>query len=114
MARGEEVLTLIADLLDLEKNLIFRTLGATVIGDRLFCSERHSQNYQSPEPIRDVEPLYAAGPPEHLGRIAAAWFEEITSRPVISPLPVGGHSFVPPGTALPPRHRWVRNAPRTQ
>ncbi|MFB7504986.1 hypothetical protein [Streptomyces broussonetiae] len=88
-----------------------RALGATVIGDRLFCSERHSQNYQSPEPTRHLEPLSAAGPPEHLGRIAAAWFEEIVRRPVIARLPDGPYRFVPPGTALPPRHRWVRNGP---
>lgn len=116
-ARGEEVLTLIADLVDrpeAERGLIFMTLGATLIGDRLFCSERHSQNYQTPEPTRDVARLCAAGSPERLGRIAAAWFEEIMSRPIISSHPVrgGGYRFVPPGTALPPRHRWVRNGPQ--
>ncbi|MYS22493.1 hypothetical protein GA0115240_142147 [Streptomyces sp. DvalAA-14] len=114
VTRGEVVLTLIADLLDQEKNLIYGTLGATVLGDRLFCSERHSQNYQTPEPIRDIEPLSAAGPPEQLGRIAADWFGEILRRPVIGTLGLGGGSFVPPGTALPPGHRWVRNAPSAQ
>ncbi|MFF1546577.1 hypothetical protein [Streptomyces sp. NPDC058291] len=115
--RGEEVLTLIADLVDRrerERGLIFMTLGATVIGDRLFCSERHSQNYQTPEPTGDVAPRCAAGPPEHLGRIAASWFEEIMNRPTISSHPVvgGGYRFVPPGSALQPGHRWVRNGPQ--
>ncbi|MFD7872734.1 hypothetical protein ACFV5G_01145 [Streptomyces sp. NPDC059766] len=111
--RGEEVLTLIADLVDRrerERGVVFMTLGATVIGDRLFCSERHSQNYQTPEPTGDVAPLSAAGSPERLGRIAAAWFEEIMNRHIISFCP-GGYRFVPPGTALPPGHRWVRNGP---
>ncbi|MEU4878073.1 hypothetical protein [Streptomyces sp. NPDC021608] len=112
--RGEDVLTLIADLVDRrerERGLIFMTLGATVIGDQLFCSERHSQNYQTPEPTHEVEPLTATGSPERLGRTAAAWFEEIMNRPIVSSCPVvgGGYRFVPPGTALTPGHRWVRN-----
>jgi hypothetical protein len=114
--RREEVLTLIANLVDRrerERGLIFMTLGATVIGNRLFCSERHSQNYQTPEPTGDVAPLSAAGSPERLGQIAAAWFEEIMNRLIISSHPVvgGGYRFVPPGTALPPGHRGVRNGP---
>lgn len=114
-APEEVIVTLIAELIDHragERGLIFMTLGATVIGDRLFCSERHSQNYQTPEPTRDVAPLSATGSAEHLGRVAAAWFEEIMSRPVISPLSLNGYRFVPAGTALPPGHRWVRNGPR--
>ncbi|MDX6356636.1 MAG: hypothetical protein QOF98_3539 [Streptomyces sp.] len=50
-------------------------------------------------------------PPERIGRIAAAWFEEIMNRPIVSSHPVvgGGYRFAPPCTALPPGHRWVRN-----
>ncbi|MGW4562183.1 hypothetical protein ACWEN3_07130 [Streptomyces sp. NPDC004561] len=115
VARGEEILTLIAELVDRReggRGLIFMTLGVTVLGDRLFCGERHSQNPQTPEPTGHVRPLTAAGPPEHLGRIAAGWFEEVMRRPVVVPVPMGGYRFVPPGAALPPRHRWVRNGPR--
>ncbi|MFF3451026.1 hypothetical protein ACFYXJ_28230 [Streptomyces sp. NPDC002667] len=111
--RGDEVVTLIVDLIDWhesERGSVFMCVGATILGDRVFCSERHNQNWQTPEPTRHVQPLTAAGPPQHLGRIAAAWFEEIMHSGII----VGreGLRFVPQGTALPPRHRWVRNGPR--
>ncbi|MFD5815867.1 hypothetical protein [Streptomyces sp. NPDC127038] len=109
--RGDTVVTLIADLRDTEKRVIFRTLGATVIGDRLFCSERHSQNYQSPEPVGDIEPVCASGPPEHLGQVAAAWFEEIMNRLAISRHVLWAPAFVPRGTPLPPGYRWARNGP---
>lgn len=115
LARGEEIVTLLVHLIDRregELGSIFMNVGVTILGDRLFCSERHSQNWQAPEPTKDVQPLCAAGPPEDLGRIAAAWFEEIMHRPVIAPQSRGGPQFVPQGTALPPRHRWVRNGPR--
>ncbi|MFG2121641.1 hypothetical protein [Streptomyces sp. NPDC048710] len=116
IARGDEIVTLLVHLIDRregERDLIFLNLGATILGDRLFCSERHSQDWQAPEPTRNVQPLCAAGPPEHLGRIAAAWFEEIMHRPAIAPLGKAVSPWlVPPGTALPPRHRWARNGPR--
>lgn len=115
IARGDEIVTLIVHLIDRregERGSIFMSVGATVLGDRVFCSERHNQNWQTPEPTRDVHPLTSAGPPERLGRIAAAWFEEIMRRPAIAPPGRGGAGFVTPGTALPPRHRWVRNGPR--
>ncbi|WP_377273079.1 hypothetical protein [Peterkaempfera sp. SMS 1(5)a] len=112
IAEGRAVLMLIADVDDRERNLRFRTLGATVAGDRLFCSERHDTTYR-PYPSEDVAPLEATGSPEELGRIAAAWFGEVLRRPVIAPRTgPGPTSFVAPGTALPPGHRWVRNGPR--
>ncbi|MER5530091.1 hypothetical protein ABT075_36830 [Streptomyces sp. NPDC002677] len=110
LADGEQVLLLAVDLLDLEKNRVFRTLGATVAGDRLFCSQRHNTTYR-PEPSDDVESLEATGSLTELGRIAANWFEEIVRRPVIGPVGHGARSFVTPGTDLPPRYRWIRNGP---
>lgn len=112
IARGDEVVTLIVHLLDRcegERGSIFMCVGATILGDRVFCSERHTQNWQNPEPTRHVQPLTSAGPPEHLGRIAAAWFEEIMHSAIIAGR--GGLRFVPQGTGLPPHHRWVRNGP---
>lgn len=106
---GQAVVMLIVDLLHRERNLIVMTLGATVAGDRLFCSELNSSNYR-PEPITDIEPLEATGSPEELGSIAAGWFDEIVSRSMIeldrSPWP---RSVVPKGAPLPHGHRWVRN-----
>jgi hypothetical protein len=110
LADGEQVLLLAVDLRDLEKNRVFGTLGATVAGDRLFCSQRNTTTYR-PEPSDDVESLEATGPLTELGRIAADWFEEIVRRPVIGPIGHGAWSFVAPGTTLPPRYRWVRNSP---
>ncbi|MER7839754.1 hypothetical protein ABTY98_28675 [Streptomyces sp. NPDC096040] len=113
IARGDEIVTLIVDLVDRPeggKSSVFMCVGATILGDRVFCSERHTQNWQHPEPTRHVQPLTSAGPPEHLGRIAAAWFEEIMYSSII--VGRGGLRFVPQGTALPPHHRWVRNGPR--
>ncbi|MEU6224032.1 hypothetical protein [Streptomyces sp. NPDC047042] len=75
---------LIVGLSDPVKNLLLHTLGATVAGDRLFCSERHDSTYR-PQPSEDVEPLQATCSPEKLGRIAAAWFEEIVRRPIVAP-----------------------------
>ncbi|MEU6482237.1 hypothetical protein ABZ858_36305 [Streptomyces sp. NPDC047017] len=108
-AAGQAVLTLIAELRHRDQKLVVMTLGATVAGDRLFCSERNSSTCH-PEPSTDIEPLEATGSPEELGRIAADWFEEIVSRSMIElgrkPWP---RSFVPKGTLLPSGHRWVRN-----
>lgn len=108
-AAGQDVLTLIVDLRHRDQKLVVMTLGATVAGDRLFCSERHSSTYH-PEPSTGIEPLEATGSPEDLGRIAADWFEEIVSRSMIEldrkPWP---RSFVAQGTSLPDGHRWVRN-----
>ncbi|MFD8811227.1 hypothetical protein ACFV23_07005 [Streptomyces sp. NPDC059627] len=89
---GEQVLLLAVGLLDLEKNRVSRTLGATVAGD-------------------DVESLEATGSLTELGRIAANWFEETARRPVIGPVGHGAWSFVAPRTTLPPRHRWIRGSP---
>ncbi|WP_405866283.1 hypothetical protein OG407_44075 [Streptomyces sp. NBC_01515] len=110
LARGDQVLLLVVDLLDLESNRVFGTLGATVAGDRLFCSQRHDTTYR-PQPSDDVEALEATGPLTELGRIASEWFDEIVRRPVIGPVGHGAWSFVAPGTVLPPRYRWVRNGP---
>ncbi|MET8978943.1 hypothetical protein ABZX85_25310 [Streptomyces sp. NPDC004539] len=108
-AAGQDVLTLIVDLEHRDRELVVMTLGATVAGDRLFCSERSSSTYH-PEPHTDIEPLEATGSPEELGRIAADWFAEIVSRSMIEldrkPWP---RSFVANGTSLPDGHRWVRN-----
>lgn len=108
-AAGQAVLSLIVDLKHRDRELIVMTLGATVAGDRLFCSERNSGTYH-PEPITHIEPLEATGSPEELGGIAADWFEEIVSRSMIEldrkPWP---RSFVAHGTPLPDGHRWVRN-----
>ncbi|MFI1359629.1 hypothetical protein ACH4TV_39545 [Streptomyces sp. NPDC020898] len=109
-ADGKSVLVLIVDLSDPVKNLLLRTLGATVAGDRLFCGERDDTTYR-PQPSEDVEPLESTGSPEELGHIAAAWFEEIVRRPVIAPPGRGPAYFVTPGAALPAGHRWVRNGP---
>lgn len=110
-AAGESVVLLIVDVLDVERNRRIRTLGATVAGDRLFCGERHDTTYR-PHPSDDIEPLEATGAPEELGRLAADWFGEVVRRPVLerdrSPWP---RRFVPPGTPLPPGHRWARNGP---
>ncbi|WP_156110855.1 hypothetical protein [Streptomyces adustus] len=106
---GQAVLTLIVDLKHRDRKLVVMTLGATVAGDRLLCSERNSSTYH-PESITDVEPLEVTGSPEELGRIVADWFAEIVSRSMIEsdrkPWP---RSFVPKGTPLPHGHRWVRN-----
>lgn len=110
-ANGEAILKLIMDLCDEERNLVLHTLGATLAGNRLFCSERHNQSYR-PEPSDYIEPLEATGLPEELGRIAAEWFEEIIRRPVIAPPRGRGAAyFTAPGTTLPTGHRWVRGAP---
>ncbi|MER6266104.1 hypothetical protein [Streptomyces sp900105755] len=110
LADGEQVLLLAVDLCDLEENRVFGTLGATVVKDRLFCSQRHTTTYR-PEPSDDVESLEAIGSLTELGRIAAGWFEEVVRRPVIGPIGHGAGSFVAPCTTPPPRYRWIRNAP---
>ncbi|MBY8881194.1 hypothetical protein [Actinacidiphila acidipaludis] len=106
---GHAVVMLIVDLRHRDRNLVVMTLGATVAGDRLFCSERNSSNYH-PEPLTGITPLEATGTPEALGRIAAGWFEEIVTRSMIErdrePWP---RTFVAKGTPLPPGHCWVRN-----
>ncbi|MFF3447787.1 hypothetical protein ACFYXJ_11745 [Streptomyces sp. NPDC002667] len=108
-AAGQAVLTLITELRHRDQKLVVMTLGATVAGDRLFCSERNSSTYH-PEASTVIEPLDVTGSPEELGRIAADWFEEIVSRSMVEldrkPWP---RSFVAKGTPLPRGHRWVRN-----
>ncbi|MGW1068947.1 hypothetical protein ACWD4F_31070 [Streptomyces aureus] len=108
-AAGQTVLTLIADLRHRDRKLVVMTLGATVAGDRLFCSERNSSTYH-PEPVTDIEPLEVTGSPEELGRIAADWFAEIINRSMVeSDLKPWPRSFVPKNTPLPHGHHWVRN-----
>lgn len=108
-AAGQAVLTLIVDLRHRDRELVVMTLGATLAGDRLYCSERNTSTYH-PEPITGIESLEATGSREELGRIAADWFEEIVGRSMIEvdrrPWP---RSFVPKGAPLPGGHRWVRN-----
>ncbi|MGW4910300.1 hypothetical protein [Streptomyces sp. NPDC004270] len=110
-ASGEEVVRAIVDVSDLEGKRVLRTLCAAMVGNRLVCSQVHSQTYER-EFSDDIAPLEATGSPEELGRIAGAWFEEIVRRPVIAPQRVRiPTSFVAPGTPLPPGHIWIRNAP---
>lgn len=108
-AAGQEVVTLLVELRHRDRKLVVMTLGATVAGGRLFCSERNSSTYH-PEPVTRIEPLEATGSPEELGRIAAGWFGEIVGRSMTeldrAPWP---RSFVPKGAPLPQGHRWVRN-----
>ncbi|MFD5816112.1 hypothetical protein [Streptomyces sp. NPDC127038] len=109
LADGEPVLILVVDLLDQEGERLLATLGATVAGDRLFCSRLHDTTHR-PEPSDDIAPLEATGSLEDLARIAAGWFEEIVSRPVTGPTGrFGAWSFAATGTVLAPGRRWLRN-----
>lgn len=110
-ARRESVLKLIVNLVDPRRNLILATLGATVAGDWLFCSQRHDQSCL-PEPSTSIAHREASGPPEELGRIAAAWFDEIVHRPMVAlDHPRAAAEFIAAGAPLPEDHVWVRNGP---
>ncbi|MEU6224030.1 hypothetical protein [Streptomyces sp. NPDC047042] len=110
-ASGEDVVRAVVDVSDLKNKLVLRTLCATMVGDRLVCSQVHDST-PAREFSKDVESLEATGSPQELGRIAAAWFEEILRRPVIAPQRIREpKSFASPGSPLPPGYVWIRNAP---
>lgn len=98
------------DVSDLTAKRVLLTLGASLVGDRLECSNVHTSTYQPQESAR-VEQVTRSGSPEELARIAAAWFGEVLRRPVMKKAGGHGWSFVPHGTTLPEGYRWVRNAP---
>ncbi|MFG2783851.1 hypothetical protein ACGFY7_39220 [Streptomyces prunicolor] len=111
--REEPVLEAIVYIIDFGGNLRLKVLGATLVGTKLLCMERNDSFW--PVPSKDVKTLEATGSSEELGRVAAAWFEEIVRRPVISaPRPPGTWYFAAPDTALPTGHRWARNGPNAE
>ncbi|MGW1157850.1 hypothetical protein ACWD48_06400 [Streptomyces sp. NPDC002519] len=109
LKEGDEVeMRAVVDVSDAVGDRILLTLAASLVGNTMHCSEVHTQTYLPEESGDGVRVLEATGAPEDLARMAAAWFDEVLRRPVITPVGKRGWSFADPGRPLPEGFRLMR------
>lgn len=109
LEEGEEVeMRAVVDVSDPVEKRVLMTLAASLVGNTMLCSEVSTSTYLPQESRNDVRVAKATGAPQELGRLAAAWFDEVLRRPAIASVGKPGWSFADPGRPLPEGFRLMR------